>query len=94
MKASLLRPVTGRVVLTRCCNAVEGGVVGEVTTVVPVVVGVVVGVVVAGVVGGVVGMEVAVVVVTTVQPVPFWIHGPPTRPWGWVSNTNTNLMST
>jgi hypothetical protein len=72
----------------------QGGTVVEVTTVDPVVGGVV-----GGVVGVVVGAVVAVVVevvvvVGVVQPVPFSIHGPPTRPCGWVSNTNTNLMST
>ena len=72
-------PVVGRVVLIRRSDAVEGGVVGEVVSVVPVVFGPVVGVVV-GEVGGVVGMVVGVVVVTTVQPAPFSIHGPPTRP--------------
>jgi hypothetical protein len=67
-----------------------GGMVVEVATGELVVLAAVVGVVPVGV--DVVGVD--VVVVAMVQPVPFSIHGPPTRPWGWVSKTNTNLMST
>src|SRR6476659_7266925 len=48
-----------------------------------------------GLVGGLVGGGVVGGLVGGVQGgLPFWIHGPPTRPWGWVSSTNTNLMST
>ena len=81
-------PVSGNMLVptTVDCDRLEGTVVAaDVATDEP---GVLVGVVVAVVV------VVDVVVVGVVQPVPFSIHGPPTRPWGWLPKMNTNLMST